>query len=138
MNRRFWIGWLVVFVVMLASGYLVHSVILGPEYAALTNLFRPEEASEHFWVMILADVIMAGAFTWIYSRGVTAAPWAGQGLRFGIAIALLMSVPIYLTYGVVQPMPAGLVHKQMLLDSGRMIVLGLTIAAIYRSKPAPA
>jgi len=38
--------------------------------------------------MILAHVILAGAFVWIYSRGVEAKPWLAQGFRFGLAIAL--------------------------------------------------
>ena len=32
---------------------------------------------------------MAGAFTWIYARGVENKPWLGQGLRFGVAVAFL-------------------------------------------------
>jgi len=35
----------------------------------------------------------------------------GQGIRFGIAVALLTVVPTYLIYYVVQPMPRSLVTK---------------------------
>lgn len=34
-----------------------------------------------------SHLIMSGAFVWIYSRGVDAAPWAGQGMRFGVAVS---------------------------------------------------
>jgi hypothetical protein len=44
---------------------------------------------------------MAGAFVWIYSRGVADAPWVPQGLRFGLAVALLTVVPTYTIYYVV-------------------------------------
>ena len=40
----------------------------------------------------LAHVLLAGAFTWIYSKGVRAADWLGQGLRFGVAVVLLTIV----------------------------------------------
>lgn len=49
----------------------------------------------------MAHVIMAGAFVWIYSRGVADAPWVPQGLRFGLAVALLTVVPTYTIYYVV-------------------------------------
>ncbi len=32
-------------------------------------------------------------------------PFLGQGLRFGIAIAILMTIPVYLIYYAVQPWP---------------------------------
>jgi hypothetical protein len=86
--------------------------------------------------MILAHVIMSGAFAWIYARGVESAPWAGQGLRFGIAIALLTVVPTYLIYYVVQPMPAATVVKQIVFDSILVIVLGLVVAFIEREPAA--
>lgn len=137
MNSRFWIGWLVVFVLWMAGGYLIHDMLLGADYAALPNLFRPEaEVHEGILHLAIAHVLMAGAFTWIYSRGVTDRPWLGQGLRFGVAIALLAVVPMYFILHVAQPWPNGLVHKAMLYDSLLVIVVALVLAAIYQQKPA--
>ncbi len=34
-------------------------------------------------------IISWGAFVWIYQRGTEDKPWVQQGLRFGIAIALV-------------------------------------------------
>jgi hypothetical protein len=82
--------------------------------------------------MILAHVIMSGAFVWIYSRGVEATPWLGQGLRFGLAIACMATMPMYLIYYVVQPMPGQLVVKQILFDGVLVVVLGVIAAAVYR------
>lgn len=137
MNSRFWIGWLVVFVLWMGCGYLIHDLMLGADYAALPNLFRPEaEVHEGILHLAIAHLIMAGAFTWIYSRGVTDRPWPGQGLRFGVAIALLAVVPMYWILHVVQPLPSSLAHKAMLYDSILVIVVSLVLAAIYRRKPA--
>ena len=90
--------------------------------------------------MILAHVILSGAFVWIYARGAEAKPWMAQGLRFGIAVALLTSVPTYMIYFVVQPMPGNVVVKQIIFDSALMIILGTIAAWLYRdtAKPAPA
>jgi hypothetical protein len=137
MNSRFWIGWLVVFVLWMAGGYLIHDMMLGADYAALPNLFRPEaEVHEGSLHLAIAHAVMAGAFTWIYSRGVTDRPWAGQGLRFGIAIALLAVFPMYFILHVVQPWPASLTHKAMLYDGLLVIVIALVLAAIYQRKPS--
>ena len=82
--------------------------------------------------MILAHVIMAGAFVWIYSRGVEAKPWLAQGIRFGVAVALLTVVPMYMIYYVVQPMPGMTVVKQIVFDTILVMILGAIAAFIYR------
>ena len=82
--------------------------------------------------MILAPVIMAGALVWIYSRGSEAKPWMAQGMRFGLAAAVLTVVPTYTIYYVVQPMPGMHVIKQIVFDGILMLVLGATVAFLYR------
>jgi len=77
-------------------------------------------------------VIMAGAFVWIYSRGVENASWLPQGLRFGLAIALLGVVPTYMIYYVVQPFPGTTVVKQIALDGALVVLLGVIVASVYR------
>jgi hypothetical protein len=76
MNRRFLVAWLIVFIAWMAGSFVVHGTLLHDDYARLPNLFRTEaEAQQHFPLMILAHVILAGAFVWIYSRGVESTPW---------------------------------------------------------------
>lgn len=133
MNRKFFIAWIVLFVAWMAGSYAVHGALLHEDYAKLQALFRPEaEAQKQLPLMILAHVIMAGAFVWIYSRGIEAKPWLAQGIRYGVAIALLTIVPMYLIYYVVQPLPGALVAKQIVFDSILVIVLGVIAAFLYR------
>ncbi len=134
MTKRFFFAWLVVFVAWMVGSFVVHGVLLHADYAALPNLFRTEaDASGHFPLMILAHVLMAGAFVWIYARGVGDAPWIGQGLRFGMAVALLTVIPTYTIYYVVQPMPESLVVKQMVGDGVLLLILGLIAASFHRT-----
>ena len=106
MKGKFFLGWVVVFVVWMAGSFVVHGMLLHADYSGLPNLFRPEaDAQQHFPLMVLAHVVMAGAFLWIYSRGIEAKPWLPQGIRFGVAVALMTVVPTYTIYYVVQPMP---------------------------------
>ena len=134
MNKRFVIAWVVVFIVWMAGSFVVHGVLLHDDYARLSNLFRTEaDSGQHFAWIILAHVVMSGAFAWIYSRGVEAAPWPAQGLRYGLAIALLTAVPTYMIYYVVQPMPGDTVVKQIVFDGILTVLLGLVAAYIYKA-----
>ena len=139
MDKRFLISWLAVFVAWMLGDLAVHGILLKADYAALPNLFRPEsEAQQYFGLMVLAHVMLAGALVWIYSRGAEAKPWLQQGVRFGVAVALLTTVPFYMIYYVVQPMPVGTVVKQVVLASILDVLLGMVAAFMYRVRPAVA
>ena len=86
--------------------------------------------------MLLAHLLMAGAFTWIYSFGREAKPWLAQGVRYGIAVALLAAIPGYLIYYAVQPLPGAMVVKQAIFSSVLMVVLGIIVAWFYREPAA--
>jgi hypothetical protein len=134
MDRKFLVAWLVTFVVWFGGSFVVHGMLLHDDYARLSNLFRSEADSQPFFpCMLLAHVLMSGALVWIYARGAEAKPWLAQGVRFGLAVALLTAVPTYLIYYVVQPMPAGVVAKQIVFDGILMLVLGAVVAFMYRN-----
>jgi hypothetical protein len=133
MTKRVLIAWLVVFIAWMAGSFVVHGVLLGADYVKLANLFRqPPEAQKYLPLMVLAHVFLSGAFVWIYARGVEARPWLGQGIRFGIAVALLTAVPMYLIYYVVQPMPLETVVKQIVFEAVLVVLLGVVAAFMLR------
>ena len=133
MNKRFALAWLVLFIVWFFGSFVVHGVLLHGDYAALPNLFRKEaEAQNFFPLMILAHVFLSGAFVWIYARGVEAKPWLEQGLRFAVAVIFLTTLPLYLIYYVVQPMPGATVVKQIVFDGILVLILGAIAAFMYR------
>jgi len=134
MSKRFWISVVVMFVAAMACDFIVHGLLLGRDYAALTpKLFRPEaDAQSYFPFMLLAHAFMAIGITWLYRGGRSARPWAGQGVRFGLALAFYAVVPTYLIYFAVQPTPGALVAKQIVFDTVSAIILGLIAAAVNR------
>ena len=134
MSKRFWISVVVMFVAAMACDFIVHGLLLGRDYAALTpKLFRPEaDAQSYFPFMLLAHAFMAIGITWLYRGGRSARPWAGQGVRFGLALAFYGVVPTYLIYFAVQPTPGALVAKQIVFDTVSAIILGLIAAAVNR------
>ncbi len=133
MDKRFLVAWLVLFVLYMAGGIVIHGVLLNDEYMA-TGLMRPEAQQQKMMhLMALAHLLMAGAFVWIYARGVESKPWLGQGLRFGLAVAALF-MPIYIIYYVVQPTPGILAVKQIAFDTIMTLVLGAAVAFLYRGQ----
>ena len=138
MNKKFLTAWVVLLVAWFIGSFVVHGVLLRSDYLQLTNLFRAEgDQQKYFPLMLLAHVILSGAFVWIYARGVEAKPWLAQGVRFGVAVALLTIVPTYMIYFVVQPMPGEVVIKQILFDGVLMVILGTIVAWLYRDTAKP-
>jgi hypothetical protein len=134
MDKKFLVAWLVLFVLYMAGGFVIHGLLLHDDYAATGALMRPEaDANKLMHLMLLAHLLMAGAFVWIYARGVENKPWLGQGLRFGLAVAVLF-VPIFIIYYVVQPTPGTLAVKQIAFEVILSLVLGAAVAFIYRGQ----
>jgi hypothetical protein len=137
MNKRFITSVIALFVVSMLIGFVVHGTILHEDYIKLQQLFRTEsEQQGHFPYMIAAHVFIAIGITWIYREGRDARPWLGQGIRFGLALFVLVTLPTYLIYFAVQPMPSDLVAKQIVLDGIGIVILGIVVAALNRD-PKP-
>lgn len=135
--KRFFLTWGAVFVVWFLGSYLIHGVLLSGDYSRMPGLFRPmDEQQKYFGWLLLGHVIFAGAFVWIYVRGVEQKPWLAQGARYGIAVTLLAIVPTYLIYFAVQPVPDGVVVKQIAFDLILAVVVALIAAWMYRGQPA--
>ncbi|HZN04580.1 MAG TPA: DUF1761 family protein [Candidatus Polarisedimenticolia bacterium] len=123
----------VVFVVAMLLGFVVHGVLLANDYAQLTSVMRPpDEAQQTFPWMILAHLLIAVGYTWIYVRGKEPKPWLGQGVRFGLAVAVLSVIPMYLIYHAVAQFPLSLALKQIVFDTIGCIVLGIVVARVNR------
>jgi len=131
-NKQFIISVVVLFVVTMLLGFVVHGLLLNEAYQA-TGMFRSEEDSQnYFHYMLLAHLFMATGLTWVYRMGSQDKPWLQQGVRFGLAIAVLITIPTYMTYYAVQPLPAELVHQQMIYDSIAMVLVGIVAAFVNK------
>ena len=137
MNSKFVISAIVMAVASLVLGFVVHGWLLGPDYKSMTALFRPEgDQMGLFPFMLVAHVLIGVGFTWIYRMGREAKPFLGQGVRFGLAIAVLTIIPTYLIYYAVQPMPGNVVAKQIILDTIAMVLMGIVCAWVNQDKRA--
>jgi hypothetical protein len=136
MDRQFWISGIVISVLAFALGFIVHGLLLGGDYAPLAgSVYRtPEDAHRYLPYMVVAHLLFGFAFTWIYRQGKTAgAATLGQGLRYGLAIVALMTIPTYLIYYAVQPTPGLLAAKQIVFDSIAVLLMGIAVAYLNRA-----
>ena len=137
MNGKFIVSVVVMAVMSLLLGFVVHAWLLAPDYKALGALFRPDDQQMAFFpFMICAHVLIGIGFTWIYRMGREAKPFLGQGVRFGLAVAVLSVIPIYLIYYAVQPMPGNVVAKQIVFGTIGAVLMGIVCAWINQDKPA--
>jgi len=77
--------------------------------------------------------VLSFALGFIVQGRTAGASTLGQGVRFGLAVALLMTIPIYLIYYAVQPMPEALVAKQIVFDTIGVILMGIAVAYLNRA-----
>jgi len=136
MDTKFWISGVVMSVLAFALGLVVHGLLLGGDYTPLAgSVYRtPEDAHGYLPYMVLAHILFGFAVTWIYRQGKTAgASTLGQGVRFGLAVAVLMTIPTYLIYYAVQPTPGALAAKQIVFDSIAIVLMGIAVAYLNRT-----
>ena len=132
--KQFVISVVVLFILSLGLGFVVHAMVLKDDYAKLPNLMRTEaDGARHFPAMLLAHAFIAVGVTAIYRRGREPGKgWVGQGLRFGLWFAVASTIPIYLIYYAVQPMPLTLVEKQLIFDTICIVILGIAAAGVNK------
>ena len=119
----------VIFIVSFTSDYLIHGVLLSSDYAKLP-MMRVVGEIKYTW-LVLGHLCFAIGAVWVYAKGVEGKPWLGQGLRFGLALWLLVSVPAYFISYAVLSETMSLMTRQTLYELVGKLVLGIVAAAIY-------
>lgn len=125
------------FVLQVAGMYVIHDVWLKTDYELTASLWRsPAGINHRMWALMIANLIFAVAVVLIYVRGVEHKPWIGQGIRFGILLALVTTVYGSVASWVTMPVPRAIPMKWMVGEGALCILLGLLVAAITQPKSA--
>ncbi|HEY4612626.1 MAG TPA: hypothetical protein VII11_06555 [Bacteroidota bacterium] len=137
MNKKVWVGTIVVFLLYFVLAFVVHGVLLKDEYATMSNLFRPEsEVNSLMWIFVVTDAFFAFFFTLIFSKGYENKGIA-EGVRYGLYVGLMMKLPaIYGVYAVM-PMSYRLTMQSFLYEVVMVILCGVALALVFKPK-APA
>ena len=127
------------FVLISAGRFLLHNVLLAQEYARSSDVWRPPAEFVHrVWILYVSNFVFVLAAALIYVRGVESKPWLGQGIRFGILLALVTVVPNSLIEYAVYPIHHELALHWILGEGALAVLLGVLLAAICQPSKAPA
>ena len=120
-------------VVDAAYGLVVWAKVLNGEFARYPQIYRGGDDTSGFAIMFLGIFAAMLVASYIYAKGYEGGSAAAEGLKFGIVLALLMSVYISSTsYGTLR------IGKKMMLtylggQFGEFLLVGLAIGLVYRS-----
>jgi len=121
----------VVFVLSCVFGTLIHAILLHDDYASVAALYRTAQETS-IPLIFTGYLSFAIGSVWMYGHGVEDKAWLGQGVRFGVAVWLVLAVPSFLIAYATQPLPESLLWKQLAFEFINKIVLGVVTAAIVR------
>ena len=135
-NKTFWIGFIVVFVLMQAFGYVIHEVGLSDTYASLASVFRPRaEMDSMMWMMMVGSVFTLLLFCYIFTRG-HEGKGVMEGVRYGALIGVFFSIPMSVDQYVVYPLTGELAVIWFITGVVGFIIAGAVFAAIYKPSAA--
>jgi hypothetical protein len=134
MNKSFWIGFVVVFVVLAILDTLTNTVLLSGVYDETASLWRPE-AQIKIGVIVLSWAFIAFFFTLIFSKGYQGkGMW--EGVRYGLYVTGMVSIPMaYMTYATM-PVPYALTFQWWVYSGITFVIMGVLLALIYGKKVA--
>ncbi|HNR89097.1 MAG TPA: hypothetical protein PKM65_12220 [Spirochaetota bacterium] len=128
--KKYLLASVAVYVAFQAIDFVFHGIIMADTYKALSHLWRSDMMS-YMWIMYLAGVVLAGAFTYIFVKG-----YEGKGLlegvRFGIVAGLFMNVMGMFGQYAMYPVPFSLTLIWFGYGMAQYVIGGVIAAAIYR------
>ncbi len=136
--QRYLIGSIVVFIFIFLAEWIFHGLIMNSFYDQAKQLMRPETGSAAciIW-MIIGFLLMAFGFCFIFTKGYEN-KGIGEGIRFGLYVAITFSVSASLIGYSVYPYPVSWVIGWIIGEPIIAIISGILIAAIYKPKAAQA
>jgi hypothetical protein len=134
--KKVWIGFIVVFVLMLIVGYIVDTLLLGSTYESLKNLWRPDMESK-MWIFYVVMLFQAFFFSFIFSKGYEGKGIA-EGVRYGLYIGIWMSIGMaYGTYAMIA-IPYSLALQWFIYGVIQYVIYGIALALVFGKKTQPA
>jgi hypothetical protein len=129
MNKKFWTGFVAVFVAMEIMMFLVHGVILKSAYEATQSVWRPDMMSL-MWIYHVLAIIGAFFFTFIFSKGYEG-NGAMEGARYGLYIGIWMSSGMaYGSFAMIN-IPYSLALQWFIYGVVEFIIYGVILALVY-------
>jgi len=136
MNKKLWISFIVVFILMGVLNFIIHGVILAPTYQSdqMKNIWRVDMESK-MWIYYIVFIFISFFFVLIYSKW-QKGKGISEGIQYGTYAGLMMSVPMaYSTYAMI-PLSYSVAFQWFIYGLIEYIILGIVTAMIFGKKPA--
>jgi hypothetical protein len=128
--QRLLIAFVAVYVLAAVLNFLIHSLFLMSTYEALSSIWRPD-MDRLIWIQWVTGIFFSFFFVYIFVRGYEG-KGVLEGVRFGLIIWGFASIPMIYGQYMVYPLPYSLVLKWLFTDLLVLIILGITVALIYK------
>jgi len=138
MNKKLWVGFISVWIVYgflerLVNAHILHSAYMAEDVA---KWMRPNGEIK-LWVIDVAYLFFAFFFTLIFSKGFEN-KGIMEGVRYGFYVGLMVSIPAaYVSYAIL-PMPYTLALQWFIYGLIEIIICGIVLAFVYKSKESKA
>ena len=137
-QKKFWIAFIVIFVVYEVTNFIVHGLILGPTYMSeeVAPIFRPQAVlNSTMWVRLFTELVWSFFFTFIFVKEYEN-KGRMEGIKYGIYMGLFYSfVFAYQSYWM-YPLPYSLTLQWFIFGLIQCVILGVLAAMIYKPKPS--
>lgn len=136
--KKLIVAFVVVFILLEATNFLVNSVILMSTYAKpeISKIFRPiAELEALMWRMWIADLVYSFFFVFIFVKGYES-KGIMEGVRYGIYIGIFIQFMAAVAQNVVYPVPAYLAAQWFIYGLIQSVIFGIAAALIYKPKAA--
>ena len=137
-TKKFWLTFIVIFILLEVLGFLVHGVLLKSTYQMeeVKAVFRPEaEMMSNMWIIWVTDFVWSFFFVFFFAKGYEG-KGIMEGIRFGFYIGLFWGlVWAYQSYAFL-PMPYSLAFQWFIYAMITSLILGAVASMVY--KPATA
>lgn len=131
MKKRFFLSWIMVYVIQSLSGYFVHDIFLHRTYMELMPTLHSENIKSKIWAFIVSSVVSTFIFTLVYSK------WKKSGnivegilygLFLGAWIGIQMSLNTYASTGLI---PFSLAIQWLMYALIQWAIAGALLAFVY-------
>ena len=138
-TKKFIIAFVVVFIVLEVTNYLIYMGILGSAFMndMYKNVFRTEDdMSSKMWIMYLMDLVWSYFFVFFFVKGYENKGWT-EGLRFGVYVGIFYMLVVSFQYYAMFPLEFGLVLQMFVYSFIQAIIFGIITSLIYKPKVRP-
>jgi Na+/proline symporter len=138
-TKRFIIAFVVVFVVLEVTNYIIYMGILHSAFSSdiYRNIFRPEEEMNGMmWISLLMDLVWSYFFAFFFVKGYENKGWM-EGLRFGAYMGIFYMLVLSVQFYVMLPIEFGLVLQMFIYSFIQVLILGVVTSLIYKVKEIP-